>query len=127
LHVPTRGEIVVFRPPTGKNDFFIKRVIGLPGETVIVKDGVVTILDQDHPKGYRLDESTYLSGIYTPGEAKVTLSSDEFFLMGDNRSVSLDSRSFGAVPQKNIVGKVWVRGWPIERIGSISTPAYSKE
>lgn len=122
---PERGEIVVFRPPNAPNEFYIKRVIGLPGETVVVKDGVVTIKNAEHPEGFRLDESAYIPGIYTPGDMEVTLSDGEYFVMGDNRSVSMDSRSFGPISRSSIVGKVWVRGWPLEKIGPIEPPAYS--
>jgi signal peptidase I len=125
FETPVRGEIVVFRPPTATNEFFIKRVIGEPGEKVTVRNGVVTIADKDHPNGYKLDESAYIPGIYTPGDIEVTLAADQYFLMGDNRSVSMDSRSFGPVSKGAIVGKVWIRGWPLDKIGSIESPSYA--
>jgi signal peptidase I len=123
FHEPTRGEIVVFRPPGGKQ-YFIKRVIGVPGDTVTIARGTVTVADAAHPGGYLLDESSYVPGVYTQGEMRVTLGGNEYFLMGDNRSSSLDSRSFGPVPRANIVGRVWIRGWPLEKLGTIGAASY---
>lgn len=123
---PQRGEIIVFHPPNNPSQDYIKRVIGLPGETVIVSQGVVTIQNSAHPQGFVLDESSYIAGVYTPGETHVTLKANEYFVMGDNRSVSLDSRSFGPMPRANLVGRVWIRGWPIEKSGSIQAAFYPK-
>lgn len=113
---PSHGDIVVFRYPNDPQQYFIKRVIGIPGERVIISDGRVHIYDSENPAGYLMDESEYLENQHTPGEKDVTLGEDEFFLLGDNRIASLDSRVFGAVPGQFIVGKVWFRGWPPERI-----------
>lgn len=114
---PERGDIVVFRYPNDPQQYFIKRIIGIPGERIVISDGKVRIYDDGDTVGYLLDESGYLvEDQHTPGEKDVTLSEDEFFLLGDNRKASLDSRVFGAVPGKFIVGKVWFRGWPPERI-----------
>lgn len=113
---PERGEIIVFRYPNDPQQYFIKRVIGLPGERIVISDGRVRIYDGTDPEGYLLDEGKYLADQSTPGEKDVTLDEDEFFLLGDNRKASLDSRVFGAVPGQFVVGKVWFRGWPPERI-----------
>lgn len=113
---PERGDIVVFRYPNDPQQYFIKRIVGIPGERIVISDGKVRIYDARDPGGYLLDENDYLGNQHTPGEKDVTLSEDEFFLLGDNRKASLDSRVFGAVPGKFIVGKVWFRGWPPERI-----------
>ena len=110
-----RGDIIVFRYPNDPSQYFIKRVIGLPGERVKIADGKVTIFNNDHPTGMVLDETPYLGTIYTAGDKDVTLGSDEYFVLGDNRGASLDSRSFGPVPQSFIIGRVWVRGWPPEK------------
>ncbi|MFA6603616.1 MAG: signal peptidase I [Patescibacteria group bacterium] len=116
LHEPVRGDIVVFRYPNDPRQFFIKRVIGLPGDRVVVSGGQVTIYDAAHPDGWLLDESAYLGALRTPGEKDVTLGAGEFFLMGDNRSASLDSRVFGPVSRPFVVGRVWFRGWPPEKM-----------
>jgi signal peptidase I len=121
LREPMRGEIVVFRYPNDPRQYFIKRVVGLPGERVVVLDGRVTVFNREYPKGQVVDEGAYLGELATPGYKDVVLGNEEYFLMGDNRGVSLDSRSFGPVQKSLIVGKVWVRGWPPERAGVIET------
>jgi len=122
LHEPLRGDIVVFRYPNDPRQFFIKRIIALPGERIKVSGGKVTLFNAAHPEGESLDETSYLGSAYTAGEKDLTLSSSEYFLMGDNRSASLDSRIFGAVPRNFIVGRVWFRGWPPEKIHFFNTP-----
>ena len=113
---PERGDIVVFRYPNDPRQFFIKRIIGLPGERVVVADNQVRTFDSDDKEGQVLDESVYLGSTITTGNKDAILGEDEYFLMGDNRSASLDSRVFGAVPRDFIVGRVWFRGWPPEKI-----------
>lgn len=113
---PQRGDIVVFKYPYDTTQYYIKRVIGLPGEKIVVKDNQVVIYNKDYAEGKVLDESSYLSsGVTTPGEAEVILGADEYFVMGDNRKASHDSRSFGPVAEKYIVGKVLLRGWPFDK------------
>lgn len=123
FHQPARGEIVVFRYPLDTSEFFIKRVVGLPGEEVEVRDGRVYIAPADGREKFVLSE-TYLPSGFTNGNQKVKLSAGEYFVMGDNRLSSLDSRSFGPVSQTNIVGRVWLRGWPLERFAAFVAPAY---
>jgi len=120
LHEPERGEIVVFRYPNDPRQYFIKRIVGLPGERVKVSGGQVWIYNAQFPDGKVVDEQEYLGPAYTGGEKDVQLSAEEYFLMGDNRSASLDSRSFGPVPRSFIVGRVWFRGWPPEKIKAFS-------
>lgn len=116
LHQPERGEIVVFRYPNDPRQYFIKRIIGLPGERVRVSGGQVWLYNVRYPEGTVLNETEYLGTLYTGGDRDIQLGPDEYFLMGDNRGASLDSRSFGAVPRSFIVGRVWFRGWPPEKI-----------
>jgi len=112
-----RQEVVVFRYPKNPTQFFIKRVIGLPGEKVEIKDGVVTIYNTENPKGFVLDETGYLaSTTKTTGEIAVTLKEDAYFVMGDNRLFSSDSRSWGPVPEEDIIGKAFLRAWPLDKI-----------
>jgi len=122
---PKRGEISVFRYPNDPSQFFIKRIIGLPGDTVRVYGGKVMVTPVDSDKETALDEIAYLSpDIYTAGDKTVTLGADEYFVMGDNRGASLDSRIFGDVPRKNIVGRVMLRGWPFSKVTWFETPVY---
>jgi signal peptidase I len=123
---PARGEIVVFRYPKDPSEFFIKRIIGLPSETVEVSEGRVIIYNDEHPNGLALDESAYLvEGTVTPGRKKITLGADEYFVLGDNRKASSDSRVWGPVPDEDIIGRVWVRGLPLSRLGTFETPLYN--
>ncbi len=128
LRTPERGEIVVFRYPLNTKEYFIKRIIGLPGETVVLRDGQVYIYNNDNPDGFVLDESSYLSDQVktTPmAESSVTLSQTEYFLMGDNRPRSMDSRQFGSVNKDLIVGRAIIRGYPFDRWQTFfSSPLY---
>lgn len=118
-----RGEIVVFRPPNNSSQFYIKRVIGLPGETVEILNGKITISNKEYPNGVNLSE-IYIED-YTSGRERITLGLDEYYLLGDNRDASLDSRRFGAVSKDELVGRVWIRGLPLDRIGTIDNPDYN--
>ncbi len=116
---PTRGEVVVFHYPNDPSQYFIKRVIGLPGETVVVDDDGVMV------NGQRLNESVYLSSdVLTVGDTDVTLGADQYFVMGDNRPSSLDSRIFGPIERSRIVGRTWFRAWPFSRLTHFTAPAY---
>lgn len=115
FRTPMRGDIVVFRYPNDQKQFFIKRVIGMPGETVEIAGGVVKIYNDKHPNGETLSETQYLDQDYTATTRTVTLKNDEYFVLGDNRIASLDSRYFGPVNKSFIVGRVWLRGWPLDR------------
>lgn len=125
LRDPERGEIVVFHPPSSAvKQFYIKRVIGLPGETVEVNDGKITIYNDANPNGFVLNEP-YIQD-YTPGRDSETLGPNEYYMMGDNRDASFDSRAFGPVPRDNFIGRVWIRGLPLDKIGSFPVPEYQE-
>lgn len=115
---PVRGQVIIFKNPKNIKEYFIKRVIGLPGETVEVRNGQVLI------NGQELDED-YISNLSTQSYEESVLSESEYFLLGDNRVNSYDSRSFGPVDKKYIIGRVWFRGWPIDRIDSFNLPEYN--
>ena len=121
---PERGEIVVFRPPQRDDQYYIKRVIGLPGETVEVRNCVITVYNEEYPNGFALKES-YIREI-TEGRDRRTLAADEYYLLGDNRDASLDSRYFGAVNIDEFIGRVWVRGLPFDRVSTFDIPEYSE-
>lgn len=123
---PQRGEIVVFKYPRDTRQYFIKRIVALPGERISIADSKVVIYNHLWPKGRELDESDYLSaGMTTAGLVNLQLGDDQYFVLGDNRHSSLDSRVFGAVPRKNIVGRTWLRGWPINRADHFALPEYN--
>jgi len=124
---PDRGDIVVFRYPKDPSQYFIKRIIGLPGERVVVSDGSVAI-SRDGAEPVKIAEPYLTPGIVTElairGYGDVTLGEDEYFLLGDNREQSLDSRVFGPVGRDFIIGKTWLRGWPIDRMTVFGSPSY---
>lgn len=120
----TRGEIVVFRYPKEPTQFFIKRVVGLPGETVRIENGNVVVQNEAHPTGVRVPESYLEAQGLTVGGQETALDSNQYYVLGDNRSSSLDSRQFGAITRSAIIGRVWLRGWPLDRIAKFMSPAY---
>jgi len=108
-----REDVVVFRYPKDPKQYFIKRVIGLPGEKIKISEGKVQIFNKENPDGIILDESGYLpQGLKTQGELTEQLGVNEYFVMGDNRSGSHDSRAWGPVDKKFIIGRVLIRAWP---------------
>lgn len=116
LRAPERGEVVVFRYPLDPKTFFIKRVIGLPEETVIIESGGVSIRDVDDAP-VLLQESYLRTETETMPDLRVKLGPEEYFVMGDNRSESLDSRRWGTLQRALITGRTLVRLWPFTRIG----------
>jgi signal peptidase I len=109
---PQRGDVIVFYNPNNGSQRFIKRVVGLPGETIKIAKGEVLIKqDSDF---FVLDETDYLGeNTKTPGSREMVLEEGQYFVMGDNRRFSLDSRSFGYLDKELIIGKEAFRLWPI--------------
>lgn len=108
-----RGDVVVFHYPKDETKYFIKRVVGLPGEKVKISGGKVIIFNAQNKDGFVLDESEYLDkGLSTPKDGFFSVLSDEYFVMGDNRPYSFDSRDWGPLKKDEIVGKVMIRAWP---------------
>ena len=122
-----RGDIVVFRYPNNPREYFIKRLIGLQGEQIQIKGGQVYIFSDEFTEGVALDEPYLEEGIKTYGlsESKITLGTNEYYVLGDNRNSSKDSRSFGPVNSSFITGKVLFRGWPLDRIQLFSKQEYA--
>src|SRR6266481_5188491 len=117
---PGRGDVIVFKYPRDTTQFFIKRVIGLPGETVQITNGMVKIFNNQNPNGFFLPENYLPSNKETFGNnTKITLGTAEFYVLGDNRIASSDSRFWGTVPRNDIVGRVVFRAFPPQTIGTI--------
>lgn len=110
FRAPERGSVLIFRYPKDPSKSFIKRVIGLPNETVSITDGQVTIINTEHPSGLILDESYIKLRKYD--SLKYVLGPNEYFVLGDNRFASADSRIWGPVPEQNIIGRPIIRFLP---------------
>ena len=107
---PERGEVVVFKYPNDPSQRYIKRIIGLPGETVEIQAGKITIISA---KGEEpLNEEYLPASVLTLGDTKMTLGAKEYFVLGDNRLASSDSRRWGSLPKEDIIGRVIIRAWP---------------
>ena len=115
LHPPARGDVAIFRYPKNPSEFFIKRIIGMPGEAVLLQNNVLTITAADGTTE-RLNEP-YVNNQGNGGPAEYLVPDGEYFVMGDNRRESSDSRVWGFLPARNIVGRAFVRLLPISTIG----------
>lgn len=112
---PKRGDVIVLRPPLQPSIFFIKRIIGLPGEDVKVESGKIIISGKDS-KRIILNENYLPKGVDTSPDSETKLKDNEYFVMGDNRGRSSDSRSWGPLPKNEITGKVFLRLWPLSKV-----------
>jgi signal peptidase I len=119
-HPVQRGDIVVFHYPASPKTFFIKRLVGLPGDRVVIKEGIVTIFNQNYPSGLQLSEK-YIDPQYkTAGDIDQVVTDNNYFVMGDNRSSggSFDSRNWGMLPKHYMVGSMLIRLMPSIKVGS---------
>ncbi|MBI2409480.1 signal peptidase I [Candidatus Kaiserbacteria bacterium] len=112
---PARGEVVVFRYPANPSIFYIKRIVGLPGETISIDRGTITITKPDNTR--LLLTEPYVVAEDATYTNKVTLAAGEYYVLGDNRPNSSDSRAWGPLPRKDIIGRVDLRLLPITRFG----------
>jgi signal peptidase I len=127
FNAPKRGDIIVFRYPQDPQEYFIKRIIGLPGEKVQLKGGDVFVFNKENPDGVKLDEPYLPANLktYALNEEAVTLSDSQFFVLGDNRNSSRDSRYFGPVNKSFFIGKVFFRGFPFDRVHVFNQQQYN--
>ncbi|MFA7170068.1 MAG: signal peptidase I [Candidatus Paceibacterota bacterium] len=126
LESPNRGDVIVFKYPNDPSEYFIKRVIGLPGESIEIKNNKITIYNAEHLDGFVLDESAYLpSTTVTSGTIFETLGDTEYYVLGDNRIASSDSRRWGKLDNRFIIGKAWVRAWPFDDFRVFGMENYS--
>ncbi len=124
LRQPERGDVIVFRYPKDTSQYFIKRIIALPGESVKVQNGKVYIKNAEHQEWSALTEP-YLSNqdITFGKDEETTLGTEEFFVLGDNRLASSDSRVWGILPRHDIIGTAWLRVFPLNSFGTAHFPA----
>jgi len=120
---PERGEVIVFKYPLDTTKRFIKRIIGLPGETVEIKNGEVIVTTVEG-KTITLSEEYIPSDLKAPEMSSYRLEAGQYFVLGDNRPYSSDSQDWGELPKKNIIGKVELRLWPLNDLSLIETPKY---
>ena len=122
FRAPQRGEVIVFKYPNDLSQRYIKRIIGLPGETVKIQDSQVSIYKDGETQ--TLNEDYLSQPVTTPGDMQITLDGNEYFVLGDNRFVSADSRRWGLLPEENIIGRVFLRAWPFTALAKIEAPSY---
>jgi signal peptidase I len=113
---PQRGDVIIFHAPPPFDSDFIKRIIGLPGETVMVKDGGVFINDKKLAEPYLPSSFVTMEKAFLREGVPYTIPSGYYIVMGDNRGFSSDSREWGPISRSAIVGKAWVRYWPPDRV-----------
>src|SRR3989304_6724601 len=122
---PNRGDVIVFEAPTQNGEEFIKRILGLPGDKITLKDGSFRVNDKIILENYLASGTiTYGGTFLKDGEEKV-VPNDEYFVMGDNRANSSDSRTWGFVSKDKITGKSWFVYWPIKSFGTVEKVEYS--
>jgi signal peptidase I len=125
---PQRGEVVVFRYPQNPSTYFIKRIIGLPGERVLIKDNKITIFNNEYQEGFVLNEPYLKSNFVIQARPnkpnEFVLGPDEYFVLGDNRQYSYDSRDWGPLKMENIIGIAKLRLWPIKEVSVFAAPSY---
>ena len=127
---PQRGDVIIFKAPEPPHRDYIKRVVGLPGESVMISDGKVYIYNATQPQGYQLKEDYLDPGMVTegktamPNQTKYTVPANSYIVFGDNRAVSSDSRTWGAVTKSEIIGRSLVRLWPPNSFSFIAHAKY---
>ena len=109
-----RNDVVVFHYPNDKKKYFIKRIIGLPNETIVINNGEITIKNAQFPDGFKLEQDYIKEKFSTTGT--YTTGPDDYFVMGDNRNFSSDSRAWGTLPKKLLVGRAYLRLLPLNHI-----------
>ena len=124
LREPERGEVIVFRYPGDESTYYIKRIVGLPGERVVLGRGGISVYNDDNPDGLKINESYLPTDSLSYGEKEFVLTATQYFVMGDNRSYSFDSRSWGPLEAKEFIGLVRLRLWPVQKAALFERPSY---
>ena len=121
LNIPKRGDVIIFKAPKNEEYDYIKRVIALPGESISINENNQVVLDNKiFNEPYLSPEIKTFAGVFLEIGKTVTVPENQYFVLGDNRSHSSDSRDWGFVPKENIIGKAWLRYWPPKMMGIIS-------
>lgn len=124
---PQRGDVIVLIPPPDTKQYYVKRIVGLPGEKIQFLNGKVVITNDAHPEGVTLAEPYLPASLATYGSTTepITIPAGSYFVLGDNREHSNDSRAWGALPKPNIVGRAWVVLWPPSDLRVVRRPAFA--
>ncbi|MGE4554677.1 MAG: signal peptidase I [Candidatus Paceibacterota bacterium] len=112
---PQRFEVIVFKPPNNPQQYYIKRIIGLPNERVVIRNGEVKVFNKEGVE-IPIKEDFLPPKTSTPGDIDIVLKENQYFLLGDNRLASYDSRNWGPITKDLIIGRVWLRLWPPQAI-----------
>jgi len=126
---PVRGDVIIFKAPTDPDIDYIKRIIALPGEKIEIRNGNIVIFNSENPKGFTLSEPYEIMEPIVGGSKLkegqiVEVPTDSYIVFGDNRTHSYDSREWGSLKKDQIIGKAWLRYWPISQFTFIKTPTY---
>ncbi|MCH7541787.1 signal peptidase I [Patescibacteria group bacterium] len=129
---PKRGDIIIFKSPTNPDVDFIKRIVALPGEEIEINNRNIIIYNSEKPNGYKLNEPYDVLGPTTGGSyiregQKIEVPADNYIVLGDNRTHSFDSREWGPLPKKSIIGRAWLRYWPIPSFSFIEREDFASE
>jgi signal peptidase I len=130
LHEPERGDIIVFKYPKDPSVNYVKRIIGLPGETIRIEDSKVVVINEKHPQGIAISEpyvpSTNKTLSVSPsGKAEFIVPAGSYFVLGDNRMGSSDSREWGEMPKEDLIGRVLVQAYPLDRFALVPHADYT--
>lgn len=124
LKGPQRGDVVIFKSPRNKDIDYIKRIISLPGETISLRGNAFYVNGQRLEEPYIPDNTPIFGGSYLRENEEVVITPGVYFVIGDNRPHSSDSREFGPVPLTDFIGKAILRYWPFDKFGVIPQPNY---
>ncbi len=114
---PKRGDVIIFRYPNDPSEYYIKRIVGLPGEKIGISENTIKIYNIENPEGFELSEQLYIpETTITTGTFTRELKNDEYYVLGDNRIASADSRVWGVLEEHFIVGRAWIRAWPFDNL-----------
>lgn len=124
LKDPRRGDVVIFKSPRNKDVDYIKRILGLPGDIVMLKENAFYINGQKLEESYIPDGTSIFGGSYLAENSEIMVPDGYYFLVGDNRPHSSDSREFGPIPTRDFIGKAILRYWPFDKVEMIAQPRY---
>lgn len=124
LGEPGRGDVIVFKAPPDYKDEFIKRIIGLPGEEIKVQGGKIYINGRELEEGYLPNDARILPGRFSEEGQVITVPAGSYYVLGDNRDHSLDSRNLGPIERQYVTGRAWFVYWPVAEAGTVKSPTY---